>query len=84
MNNGHKNVTLVYCIHFCSFLCTDAFAIFSHFRRFFFSSLDNINVLKVIYNFRNSILLPKLLWPTLRKKKCSRDRDKLLKFEAEG
>ena len=31
----------------------------------------------------NGILLPKLFWPTLRKI-CSRDREKLLKFEAEG
>ena len=29
------------------------------------------------------ILLPKLFWPTLRKN-CSSDREKLLKFEAEG
>ena len=29
------------------------------------------------------ILLPKLFWPTVRKK-CSNDREKLLKFEAEG
>ena len=29
------------------------------------------------------ILLPKLLWPILRKK-CSTDSEKLLKFEAEG
>ena len=60
MNNGHKNVALVYLIHFYSFLCPEAFAIFSF--------LDNSNVLKVIYNFRNSILLPKLLWPSVRKK----------------
>ena len=32
---------------------------------------------------RNGILLPKLLWPTVRKN-CSSDRKKLLKFEAEG
>ena len=31
----------------------------------------------------NVILLPKLFWPTV-KKKCSSDREKLLKFEAEG
>ena len=31
----------------------------------------------------NGILLPKLFWPTGRKK-CSSDREKLLKFEAEG
>ena len=31
----------------------------------------------------NGILLPKLFWPTVRKN-CSRDREKLLKFEAEG
>ena len=32
---------------------------------------------------KNGILLPKLSWPTVRKK-CSCDREKLLKFEAEG
>ena len=32
---------------------------------------------------RNSILLPKLLWPTARKI-GSGDREKLLKLEAEG
>ena len=32
---------------------------------------------------RNGILLPKLFGPTVRKN-CSRDREKLLKFEAEG
>ena len=32
---------------------------------------------------RNGILLPKLFWPTVRKI-CSRDWEKLLKFEAEG
>ena len=31
----------------------------------------------------NGILLPKLFWPTVRKK-CSSDQEKLLKFEAEG
>ena len=31
----------------------------------------------------NGILLPKLFWPTVRKKN-SGDREKLLKFEAEG
>ena len=31
----------------------------------------------------NGILLPKLFWPTVRKKKSS-DWEKLLKFEAEG
>ena len=32
---------------------------------------------------RNGILLPKLFWPTVRKN-CSSDREKILKFEAEG
>ena len=36
----------------------------------------------------NGILLPKLIWPSVRKngtrKNCSSDREKLLKFEAEG
>ena len=31
----------------------------------------------------NGILLPKLFWPTVRKK-CSSDRENFLKFEAEG
>ena len=31
----------------------------------------------------NGILLPKLFWPTVRKK-CSSNREKLLNFEAEG
>ena len=31
----------------------------------------------------NGILLPKLFWPTVRKK-CSSDWENLLKFEAEG
>ena len=33
---------------------------------------------------RYGILLPKLFWPTVRKKNCSSDWEKLLKFEAEG
>ena len=33
--------------------------------------------------YKNGILLPKLFWPIVRKN-CSRDREKLLKFEAEG
>ena len=32
---------------------------------------------------KNGILLPKLFWPTVRKK-CSSDRENVLKFEAEG
>ena len=31
----------------------------------------------------NDIFLPQLFWPTVRKS-CSSDREKLLKFEAEG
>ena len=34
-------------------------------------------------DFISGILLPKLFWPTVRKK-CSSDGEKLLKFEAEG
>ena len=36
-----------------------------------------------IIDSKNGILLPKLFWPNVRKK-CSSDREKLLKFEAEG
>ena len=32
---------------------------------------------------KNGVLLPKLSWPTVRKK-CLGDREKLLKFDAEG
>ena len=43
-----------------------------------------INVSELFFfQMHNGILLPKLLWPTLRKYFCS-DREKLLKFEAEG
>ena len=36
-----------------------------------------------IHSFSNGILLPKLFWPTVRKK-SSTDCEKLLKFKAEG
>ena len=35
------------------------------------------------FSIRIGILLPKLFWPTVRKK-CSSDWEKLLKFQAEG
>ena len=35
-----------------------------------------------LQNINNGILLPELLWPTVRKN-CSSDQEKLLKFEAE-
>ena len=34
-------------------------------------------------NIKNGILLPKLFWPTVRKK-CSSGQEKLLKFNAKG
>ena len=53
-------------------------------QRFWFLNLHNHFCLwmSTLKN-RNGILLPKLFWPTV-KKKCSSDREKLLKFEAEG
>ena len=42
-----------------------------------------IQTVKGSEKVRNGILLPKLFWPTVRKN-CSSDREKLLKFEAEG
>ena len=52
-----------------------------------FSLFSNINHLGCLTwkNVRNNhgILLPKLFWPTVSKK-CSSDREKPLKFEAEG
>ena len=38
---------------------------------------------KKLSKCNNGSLLPKLFWPNVRKK-CSCDREKLLKFEAEG
>ena len=40
-------------------------------------------MLKFVYVICNGILLPKLFWPTVRRK-CSSDWEKLLKFEVEG
>ena len=39
--------------------------------------------LKAKDGFKFGILLPKLFWPTVRKN-CSSDREKLLKFKADG
>ena len=41
------------------------------------------NMYRKTFGAINGILLPKLFWPTVRKS-CSSDREKLLKFEAEG
>ena len=45
-----------------------------------YSAKTQIEISKKVWN---GILLPKLFWPTVRKK-CSCDREKFLKFEAEG
>ena len=47
------------------------------------SAFNTLEILSFFKHFRNGILLPKLFWPTVRKN-CSSDREKLLKFEAEG
>ena len=39
--------------------------------------------IQILYLDKDGILLPKLFWPTVRKN-CSSDREKLLKFKAEG
>ena len=44
---------------------------------------DHSIVHKKILHMRNGILSPKKFWPTVRKNYSS-DREKLLKFEAEG
>ena len=46
-------------------------------------SRDKLSTLQGPISLNNGILLPKLFWPTVRKK-CSTDQEKLLKFEAEG
>ena len=38
---------------------------------------------QILYVLQIGILLSKFFWPTVRKN-CSSDREKLLKFEAEG
>ena len=48
-----------------------------------FDSLSAKNYFWSPFYQNNGILLPKLFWPTVRKN-CSSDREKLLKFEAEG
>ena len=64
--------------------CRFRFAPMSSCFYFFLTSGENELFVAVhILQWRNDILLPKLFWPTVRKK-CSTDREKLLKFEAEG
>ena len=50
----------------------------------FFHQLDQnmVKDLKGLSNGNLGILLPKLLWPTVRRN-CSSDQDMILKFEAE-
>ena len=50
-----------------------------------FGQIFSANYESLIADFflQSGILLPKLFWPTVRKN-CSNDREKLLKFEAEG
>ena len=40
-------------------------------------------LIHIFFYILNGILVPKLFWPTVRKK-ISSDREKFLKFEAEG
>ena len=55
--------------------------------RFFSASTNLKNACHFTWSTKlkagNGILLPKLFWPTVRKN-CSSDREKRLKFEAEG
>ena len=44
---------------------------------------SNLRKWVLSFAFINGILLPELLWPTVRKN-CSSDQEKLLKFKAEG
>ena len=46
-------------------------------------SPEILQVIRKVEKRKNSILLPKLFRPTVRKH-CSSDREKKLKFEAEG
>ena len=48
------------------------------FRKLIWKNLKDSKKLRT-----SGILLPKLFWPTMRKN-CFSDREKLLKFEAEG
>ena len=53
------------------------------FETFYFVKMGPNFVSSSLLHFKNGILLPKLFRPTVRKN-CSSDREKLLKFEAEG
>ena len=63
--------------------CAVLFKKFNHsYIGWLLNLLRPLTVLLSIHS-SNGILLPKLLWPTVRKN-CSIDREKLFKFEAEG
>ena len=47
------------------------------------SVYDDYSIYDSQYGKKTGILLPKLFWTTVRKN-CSSDREKLLKFKAEG
>ena len=63
----------------------------AYYKKMLDSELSNMNrhaqflnlTFKVSFIIHYGILLPKLFWPTVRKN-CTSDREKLLKFEAEG
>ena len=52
-------------------------------RGYIYHSLMNCSFRWVLHNGLNGILLLKLFWPTVRKN-CSSNREKILKFKAEG
>ena len=71
----------------CCTLCGINHTIWSMYTQFKFYKWTNFWIgpgSLLHHNFcKNGILLPKLFWPTVRKK-CSSDREKILKFETEG
>ena len=85
----HHNVaSLVSLFNFCYFSSEHDINYFEWFTRTE-NKRDCLILLneRIFFSFiivgRNGILLPKLFWTTVRKN-CSSDREKLLKFEAEG
>ena len=79
LNPSKKN----YCTSSYSFCPCIVSAVQIQFIKQKIEILRQLFELAAISKFKNGILLPEFFWPTVRKK-CSSDREQLLKFEAEG
>jgi hypothetical protein len=88
----NKQTNKQICAYRCEYIdvcCIFSLSLFNEVEKIFKDALlckKNVNLIILstfIFSRVNGILQSKLFWPTVRKK-CSSDREKLLKFEAEG